>query len=105
MSAPIRASAALLLSVLVLLCGGAQAADTLKGRSLYVANCAICHGQDGRSVMPGAPNFDRGTTTLLRADMTLLRAIRAGKNAMPAFQGRMSDPDILDVIAFMRTLH
>lgn len=104
MSAPIRASAASLLALLALLCGGAQAADSLKGRALYAANCAICHGQDGRSVMPGAPNFDRGNA-LLRADMTLLRAIRSGKNAMPAFQGRMSDPDIMHVIAYMRTLH
>ena len=101
MSAPIRACAALLLA---LFCGGAQGADPLKGRTLYAANCAICHGQDGRSVMPGAPNFDRGNT-LLRADMTLLGAIRAGKNAMPAFQGRMSDADIMNVISFIRTLH
>jgi len=103
MSTPVHAGAALLLA---LLCGapGAQAADTLKGRALYAANCAICHGQAGRSVMPGAPDFDR-PGPLLRADMTLLVAIRSGKNAMPAFQGRLSDRDILDVIAFMRTFH
>ena len=89
---------------LLLACGAAQGADTNKGRQLFAANCAICHGQTGRSVMPGAPNFDRGEG-LLRPDFTLLAAIRSGKNAMPAFQGILPDRDILDVIAYLRTLH
>nr|MDP2191910.1 cytochrome c [Rhodoferax sp.] len=89
---------------LLLACGAAQGADTNKGRQLFAANCAICHGQTGRSVMPGAPNFDRGEG-LLRPDFTLLTAIRSGKNAMPAFQGILPDRDILDVIAYLRTLH
>lgn len=89
---------------LLLACGAVQAADINKGRQLYLANCSICHGQDGRSVMPGAPSFDRNDS-LLRPDLTLLGSIRRGKNAMPAFQGILSDRDIMDVIAFMRTLH
>ena len=84
--------------------GTSHAADTNKGQQLFAANCAICHGQSGRSVMPGAPNFDRGEG-LMRPDFTLLASIRAGKNAMPAYQGLLADRDILDVIAFLRTLH
>jgi cytochrome c6 len=91
-------------STLLLACGASQAADTNKGQQLFAANCAICHGQSGRSVMPGAPNFDRGEG-MLRPDFTLLAAIRSGKNAMPAFQGILADRDILDVIAYLRTLH
>lgn len=93
-------------SVLMLLMtsGTSNAADTNKGQQLFAANCAICHGQSGRSVMPGAPNFDRGEG-LMRPDFALLASIRAGKNAMPAYQGLLTDRDILDVIAFLRTLH
>lgn len=80
------------------------AADTGKGRQVYQTNCAICHGPTGKSVLPGAPNFDRGEG-VLKPDLTLLMAIRSGKNAMPAFQGILSDRDIMDVIAFVRTLH
>ena len=80
------------------------AADTSKGRQLYQSNCAICHGPTGKSVLPGAPNFDRGEG-VLKPDLTLLVAIRSGRNAMPAFQGILSDRDIMDVIAFVRTLH
>lgn len=90
--------------MLLMSSGTVNAADTNKGQQLFAANCAICHGQNGRSVMPGAPNFDRGEG-LMRPDFTLLASIRAGKNAMPAFQGLLADRDILDVIAFLRTLH
>lgn len=89
----------------LLLAGSAvQGADPYKGRELFATHCAVCHGQSGRSVMPGAPNFDRGEG-LLRPDFTLLAAIRSGKNAMPAFQGLLADRDIMDVIAHLRTLH
>lgn len=90
--------------MLLLTSGTSNAADTNKGQQLFAANCAICHGQSGRSVMPGAPNFDRGEG-LMRPDFALLASIRAGKNAMPAYQGLLTDRDILDVIAFLRTLH
>lgn len=89
---------------LLLACSSSQGADIGKGQQLFAAHCAVCHGQGGRSVMPGAPNFDRGEG-LLRPDFTLLTAIRTGKNAMPAYQGILADRDILDVIAYLRTLH
>lgn len=89
---------------MLLACGAAQAADTQKGRQLYVTYCATCHGENGRSTMAGAPNFDRGEG-MLRSDASLLASIRAGKNACPAFQGLLKDREILDVIAYLRTLH
>ena len=89
---------------MMLMYSTAQAGDTNRGRQLYGKNCAVCHGDNGRSVMPGAPNFNRGET-LLRPDSALLLQIRNGKNACPAYRGMLSDRDILDVIAFLRTLH
>lgn len=105
MRRPARAAWSALAALLAGLAGHpAQGADSIKGQQLYVAQCAICHGPSGRAVMPGAPNFDRGET-MLRPDAALLTAIRAGKNAMPAYQGRMADRDIMNVIAYLRTLH
>ena len=89
---------------LMLVAAASQGADIHKGRQLFATHCAVCHGQNGRSVIPGAPNFDRGEG-LLRPDFTLLASIRAGKNAMPAFQGILMDRNIMDVIAYLRTLH
>lgn len=81
-----------------------QAADMFKGRQIYTANCAICHGPTGHAVMPGAPNFAR-QEAILKPDLALLATIRSGRNAMPAFQGMLTDRDIMDVIAFIRTLN
>jgi cytochrome c6 len=83
---------------------GLYAADMFKGRQIYTSNCAICHGPTGRAVMPGTPNFAR-QEGILKPDMTLLATIRSGRNAMPAYQGILSDRDIMDVIAFIRTLN
>jgi mono/diheme cytochrome c family protein len=90
-------------ALLLLTCSAVQAGDINKGRQLYASHCAICHGQTGRSTMAGTPNFDRGEG-LLRPDADLMASIRNGKNASPAYRGILSDRDILDVVAFMRTL-
>jgi len=42
---------------------------------------------------------------MLRSDAMLLRAIKDGKKAMPAYMGILSDREILDVIAHMRTFN
>lgn len=84
--------------------GAAHAADPEKGGKLYAANCAMCHGAKGVPLLPGAPNFTRHDA-LLKPDFTLMQSIRNGKNAMPGFLGILSDRDIYDVIAYLRTLH
>lgn len=100
-----KVAAALLVAILgVTLGSSAYAADSFKGQKIYATNCAVCHGPTGRAVMPGAPNFYRGEG-ILKPDFTLLATIRSGKNAMPAFQGILSDRDIMDVISYVRTLH
>lgn len=98
-----RGASALLLTALALAASPARAADAIKGGQLYGMHCAACHGPAGISVMPGAPDFAR-QERLLQPDLALLANIRAGKNAMPAFQAILRDNDILDIIAFIRTL-
>jgi cytochrome c6 len=88
---------------LAVLATGAQAADIAKGAQAYATHCAMCHGANGTPVMPGTPNFRR-LESLMRPDMQLLTAIRTGKGAMPAYFGVLRDREILDVIAYLRTL-
>lgn len=103
MSFVLRNFTTVLAAVLLLSSGASQGADSIKGRQLYIANCAMCHGQTGKSTMPGAPNFNRGEK-LMRPDGSLLTSIRSGTNACPSFRGMLADRDIMDVIAFLRTL-
>jgi cytochrome c6 len=84
--------------------GLSQAADTNKGAGLYAMHCASCHGVSGVSVMIGAPNFAQ-SEGLMKPDEALLISIQTGKAAMPAYRGVLSDEDILNVIAYLRTLN
>jgi cytochrome c6 len=83
--------------------GTAGAADIAKGGTLYATHCANCHGANGRPVMPGTPDFRR-MQGLMRPDAQLLNSIRAGKGTMPSYFGVLRDREILDIVAYLRTL-
>lgn len=83
--------------------GNAQAADPIKGAKIYGQYCSDCHGNRGVPNMPGIPDFSRNQR-LLQSDLALVKSISVGKGMMPAFQGRLSEDDILNVIAYLRTL-
>jgi len=100
---PRTGMARLAAATLALAATGAGAADVQRGASLYSLHCASCHGASGMPVMPGAPNFRR-FDSLLRPDTMLLQSIRSGRGTMPGFMGVLKDREILDVIAYLRTL-
>ena len=81
----------------------AAAADIQQGERLYGQHCAACHGPRGTPVMPGATDFRR-FDSLMRPDAQLLQSVRGGKGAMPGYLGILKDREVLDVIAFLRTL-
>lgn len=93
------------LSLVALLFGAgpAVAADPVQGAQLYNQHCAICHGANGMSVMAGAPNFAR-KERVFQPDAVLLNSVKFGKNAMPGFTGMLRDQQILDIIAYIRTI-
>lgn len=99
---PIPLSAAL-----VLMClwpqGQALAGDVFKGKEIYRSHCEVCHGPTGRSALPSAPSF-AGGQGLMQPDRSLYETIRSGKNAMPGYEGVLSDREIFDVISYIRTL-
>lgn len=78
-------------------------ADVIKGAQIYARQCAACHGPTGVSVMPGAPHLARGER-MMQSDLALLASLKAGKNAMPAYMGILNEREMLDVIAYSRTL-
>lgn len=91
-----------LLAALCLSSTVGHGADTIKGGKLYALHCASCHGNTGRPVVPGAPDFAR-TNALLQPDSILLERIKKGKNAMPGYYGILKEAEILDLIAHLRT--
>ncbi|MBZ5534311.1 MAG: c-type cytochrome [Acidobacteriia bacterium] len=82
--------------------------DSSRGLSLFLTNCAGCHGMHGRGgIAPeiGNPVFQQAATNEF-----IVRTIRNGRirTAMPAFQrpeaSALGDQDIADVLAYLRTL-
>ncbi|MFO1352078.1 MAG: cytochrome c [Gammaproteobacteria bacterium] len=80
-----------------------RAADIFKGGEIYAKHCQSCHGADGKGVMPGTSDLTRGRG-MLRPDAQLFTLIEAGKGVMPGYRGVLRNAEILDVIAYMRTL-
>ena len=76
------------------------------GRSLYVRDCAKCHGALG-SRIPAAP-LNSTTFAAARDDEALHTAIEQGKETMPAFGkdfgGPLSSEEVEDVIRYVRIL-
>ena len=75
-------------------------AEAAQGRHLFLMNCAHCHGDDARG--------DEGPDLhdLHRSDARIHEVITAGiKGEMPSFGKKLGDPDVRQLIAYLRTLH
>jgi mono/diheme cytochrome c family protein len=78
------------------------------GADTYKAKCMMCHGADGSGSTPagkamGAIPFS--SPALVKAsDADLIAATKNGKGKMPAYSGKLTDPQIKDVVAYIRTL-
>lgn len=89
--------------VLMAFCHGVTAANLLRGQQLYQMHCAACHGLRGEGVAPEAPKFQLGER-LNQPDIMLMQSVKTGKKTMPPFFGIIKDPEILDVLGYVRTL-
>jgi mono/diheme cytochrome c family protein len=79
------------------------------GQQIYTEYCQACHGEKGYGDGPGATAlptqpFDLTTHVLLHDEQYLHAVILNGRGYMPAFGDRLSQDQILDVIAYTRLL-
>ena len=90
-------------AALMLTLGFAVAGDPAKGRGIYAVRCSGCHGANGIPTMPALPNFSMGQG-MMKSDQEIMNFIKKGKSVMPGFEGVITDEEILNVIAHIRTL-
>jgi len=87
------------------------------GQAVYLKHCATCHGETGASDGPGAaalpikpPPFTDGRLFNPLRDSFLYQVVKDGSGSvglapqMPAFGPFLTDREIRDVVAYVRTL-
>jgi mono/diheme cytochrome c family protein len=96
------------LVVLSLTAAGLRAQDVASGEKVYKAKCASCHGPDGKGeTAAGKATKARDICTAevkAASDAAWTEIIAKGKNKMPAYDKKISDAEVKDVIAYMRSL-
>lgn len=88
-------------------------ASLAAGRVLFAANCAVCHGEQGRGNGPAAaqltlppPDFGNGHLDI-HTDGDVFYWIQNGLSAtspMPAFKDKLSDDEIWHLVNYVRRL-
>ena len=94
------------LAAACLLSGPAGAQDA--GEKVYKAKCATCHGADGVGATPvGKATKARdfcSDEVKKETDEDWTQIVVKGKNKMPAYDKKLSDAEIKDVVAYIRGL-
>lgn len=104
------------LALLVVLACCARTADARNGRAVYEANCAACHGTDGRgetareALLPvHPPDFTDCKFATPEPNRDWLATTHEGGPArgfdrlMPAFREVLSEEDITEVVKYLRS--
>ena len=79
-----------------------------QGADVYKSKCAMCHGADGAGSPPmvkamGVKPF-KSPEYIKASDADLIAATKNGKGKMPAQAGKLTDAQIKDAVAYIRTL-
>ena len=73
----------------------------------YKAKCAMCHGPDGKGSPMGTKMGVHDFTSddvQKQSDAQLAAVIDKGKGKMPAYDGKLKDTEIKDLVAYIRGL-
>ncbi len=82
----------------------AQAADLALGAQVFNGNCAACHMGGGNNVIPDHTLQKAAIEQYLTGGLNveaIETQVRQGKNAMPAWEGRLDDDEIVAVAAYV----
>ena len=73
-------------------------ANLVEGKRIFTANCAACHGDDGKGGHTGGAPLDK-----LADFNAAIQTVTAGRNNMPSFRASFTPEQIRDVSAYVVT--
>ncbi|MBE9008110.1 c-type cytochrome [Fortiea sp. LEGE XX443] len=78
------------------------AADSVSGAKVFSANCASCHA-GGKNLVQANKNLKKDALEKygMNSAEAIIAQVTKGKNAMPAFAGRLKPGQIEDVAAYV----
>jgi cytochrome c oxidase cbb3-type subunit 3 len=81
-------------------------ADLAKGKALFAANCAACHGEEGRGNRDlGAPNLTSRAWVYGSDEKTIIETITHGRGGvMPGWAGRLDETTVKALTVFVHAL-
>jgi cytochrome c6 len=81
--------------------------DSAASSATFRTKCALCHGPDGAGSEVGksmnVPDL-RSDAVQKRPDAELVQIISDGKGGMPPFKSSLSEPQIHDLVSYVRSL-
>src|SRR5947209_14306123 len=88
---------------------GRNSSAVARGRGVYTANCARCHGADGTShttmgEMTQARDLTDAAWQSRRSAARMIASVTNGRGEMPAFKRKLSRQEIAAAVAYVRTL-
>lgn len=98
----------LIIGIVLSMCAAnAFAGNVIKGKQTFKENCVICHGMDGSGNTDagkaiGAADL-RSAAVQALTDQQIHDQVENGGKKMPAFGGMVSEAQIADLIAYIRT--
>lgn len=80
----------------------AQAANIKQGEQIFNAICSACHARGGNVIMGNKTlNKEALEKYGMASAEKIIQQINKGKNAMPAFKGRLKPQEIENVTAYV----
>jgi mono/diheme cytochrome c family protein len=82
------------------LASGHPTGDAKRGEELYKASCVVCHGARAE----GGVGPKLAGNPILSNDQAFWRVVHEGRHVMPPLKGTVSDQQLNDIRAWLRTL-
>jgi mono/diheme cytochrome c family protein len=86
-------------------------ASVERGKKVYNTQCAVCHGEKGdgkgdlaKEMTLTLPDFTKPDTLAKRTDGELLAIVSTAKDPMPSQKGRMTEPQLWNLVNYLRAL-